>query len=139
MSWLWRALYGNISHLTPNQSWGSVSLSVPSQVGSLEILQSGQGPARGVYLGKDEWHRGEMTTQAEGEARPGSGGSALGSMREVRKFGQRAFEASLTAGARSGRMRDVLGEGTGPGCGVVVAAVTQRGQGTPGPLGQPPP
>lgn len=39
-------------------------------------------------------------------------------------------------------MKDVHGEGTGPDCGVVVAVLAQRGQGTPGPLGQlvvPPP
>lgn len=75
-----------------------VSLSVPSQMGSLEILQCGQGPASGVYLGKDMWHHGEMTTQAERGARPGSGGSSLRSMGEARKFGKRAFGASLTPG-----------------------------------------
>lgn len=37
-------------------------------------------------------------------------------------------------GAQSRSMKDVHGGGTG--CGVVGAAVTQRGQGTTGPLGQ---
>lgn len=113
----------------------------PSQMGSLEILQSGQGPASGVYLGKDMWHHGEMTTQGEREARPGSGGSSLRSMGEARKFGKRAFGASLAPGGTVCQARSSLWEHEGCswwwnrlwGGG---GSVTQRGQGTTGALGQ---
>lgn len=71
------------------------------------------GARSGVYLGKDMWHHGEMTSPAEGAVRPGSGGSGLRSMGEAKKFGKRAFGASLAPGGTMCQARSSVWEHEG--------------------------
>lgn len=61
------ALEGFLMEPLPSHLRSALGLCFPSvlfQMGSLEDLQPGQGPASGVYLGKDMWHPGRVRSKA---------------------------------------------------------------------------
>lgn len=61
------ALEGFLMEPLPSHLRSALGLCFPSvlfQMGSLENLQPGQGPASGVYLGKDMWHPGRVRSKA---------------------------------------------------------------------------